>query len=297
MTMTSFPAIKEDQMKVLACIDSSDYAVSVCDHAAWAANQLSLPVEVLHVLERAPFDPAIAPDRSGRLGVDTREALLAQLVALDEHRNRLEQENGRLVLDEAAAEVRRGGVATVTQRLAHGEPVDIVHEYEEDARLVVLGKRGEGAEHAESHLGSNLERVIRASTRPVIVASKHFEPIERYLIAYDGGQSSNRAIDFLVDEPLLEGAEGHILLIGTGTSTERQRLTDAAARLRGAGYTITEHLEHGDPEELIPKIIASEDIDMLVMGAYGHSRIRSLLIGSTTTTLLRTSTVPVLVVR
>lgn len=284
-------------MKVLACIDSSSYAVSVCDHAAWAASRLSLPVELLHVLERQPADPTIAPDRSGRLGVDTREALLAQLVELDEQRNRIAQESGRHLLDEAETEVRRSGVESITKRLAHGELVDLLHDYEAEARLVVLGKRGEGVDHAESHLGTNLERVIRASSRPIIVASQSFKPIERYLIAYDGSASGNRAIDFLVQEPLLLGAEGRMLSVGSGTSTELQQLSDAAARLRDAGYTISESIERGDPDELIPGIIASDSIDFLVMGAYGHSRIRSLLVGSTTTTLLRTSTVPILVVR
>ena len=284
-------------MTVLACIDSSRYAVSVCDHAAWAASQLSLPVELLHVLERQPSDPTIAPDRSGRLGIDTREELLAQLVELDEQRNRIAQESGRRLLDEAEAEVRRGGIDSITKRLAHGELVDVLHEYEAKIRLIVLGKRGEGVDHAESHLGTNLERVIRASTRPVIVASQTFEPIERYLIAYDGSASGNRAIDFLAQEPLLRGAEGHILTFGSGTSTERQRLADAAARLRAAGHTLRETIERGDPDELLPGIIAGKSIDLLVMGAYGHSRIRSLLVGSTTTVILRTSTVPVLVVR
>ena len=56
-------------MKILACIDSSRYAISVCDHAAWIATRLHEPVELLHVLERHAADPTIAADRSGRLGV------------------------------------------------------------------------------------------------------------------------------------------------------------------------------------------------------------------------------------
>lgn len=60
-------------MNVLACIDSSRYAVSVCDHAAWAASKLDTPVELLHVLERHGSDPESSKDRSGRLGVDSRE--------------------------------------------------------------------------------------------------------------------------------------------------------------------------------------------------------------------------------
>ncbi|MCT7085102.1 universal stress protein, partial [Salmonella enterica] len=38
-------------------------------------------------------------------------------------------------------------------------------------------------------------------------------------------------------------------------------------------------------------------IDLLVMGAYGHSRIRQFLVGSTTRTMLRTATMPVLLLR
>lgn len=86
----------------MTCVDSSRFA-------AWAATRLSEPVELLHVLERH------AADLSGRLGVDARELLLQQLVELDEQRNRLAQEAGRHLLDEAAARAREGGVDQVLQ--------------------------------------------------------------------------------------------------------------------------------------------------------------------------------------
>jgi nucleotide-binding universal stress UspA family protein len=47
----------------------------------------------------------------------------------------------------------------------------------------------------------------------------------------------------------------------------------------------------------LPRLLRSGVAGLLVMGAYGHSRIRHLIIGSTTTTLLRTSPVPVLILR
>ncbi|TZG39377.1 universal stress protein, partial [Halomonas eurihalina] len=40
-----------------------------------------------------------------------------------------------------------------------------------------------------------------------------------------------------------------------------------------------------------------QNIDLLVMGAYGHSRIRHLLVGSTTTEMLRKADIPVLLLR
>ncbi len=60
---------------------------------------------------------------------------------------------------------------------------------------------------------------------------------------------------------------------------------------------MTGDIRPGDPDHRIPEAVASEGIDLLVMGAYGHSRIRTLMVGSTTTTVLRTSPVSVLVVR
>ena len=284
-------------MNVLACIDSSRYAVSVCDHAAWAAKRMSIPVELLHVLERHASDPTIAADRSGRLGVHSREALLKELVNLDEQRNRLEQESGRHLLDEAAEQVRRGGIEEIRLRLVHGELVDQLSDHATDAELVVIGRRGESEDRAEAHLGRNIERVIRATHLPVLVAVQAFRPIRRFLVAYDGGFTSEKAITSLLNQPLLKGAEGHLLTVGEGSDNERNRLAHAVARLRDAGYSVTEHLRPGDPEHVIQDIVDELDVDLLVMGAYGHSRIRKLIIGSTTTAVLQSSAVSTLVVR
>ncbi|WP_432205725.1 universal stress protein [Enterococcus faecalis] len=53
----------------------------------------------------------------------------------------------------------------------------------------------------------------------------------------------------------------------------------------------------GEVESVLHAYQAEHGIDLLVMGAYGHSRIRQFLVGSTTTTMLRTSTLPVLLLR
>ena len=54
---------------------------------------------------------------------------------------------------------------------------------------------------------------------------------------------------------------------------------------------------HGTPEEAILAHLKDSGADVLVMGAYGHSRIRSLMVGSTTTAMLQKAQVPVLLVR
>ncbi|MEC7190861.1 MAG: universal stress protein, partial [Pseudomonadota bacterium] len=50
-------------------------------------------------------------------------------------------------------------------------------------------------------------------------------------------------------------------------------------------------------EKVISDHVEQYNIDLLVMGAYGHSRIRNLMIGSTTTQMIRSCLVPVLLFR
>mgnify|MGYP002039258621 FL=1 len=56
-------------------------------------------------------------------------------------------------------------------------------------------------------------------------------------------------------------------------------------------------MEDGDAEKVLSDYVKDQQIDVLIMGAYGHSRIRQLLVGSTATTMLRTSSIPILLLR
>jgi nucleotide-binding universal stress UspA family protein len=64
-------------------------------------------------------------------------------------------------------------------KFRHGSFVDTVVQCEEDVGLVVIGKRGASADFAKLHLGSNLERVVRSSRRPVLIASREWRTIRR----------------------------------------------------------------------------------------------------------------------
>jgi nucleotide-binding universal stress UspA family protein len=281
--------------KILCLIDGSIYAQSVCDLAAWAASRTSASVEILHVLGRR--DTTSAPvDLSGNLDVDERDELLSELAALDEQRAKLGLRRGRLLLDEAKARLQAAAVATVSTKLRHGDLVEAVEEFEAGADLVVIGKRGEAADFAKGHLGSNLERVVRSSRKPILVAARAFRPITRFLIAYDGGASANKALEHVIRDPLLRGVACEIVSAGS-EGEMRSRLDAAATRLRAAGLNVSATLALGHAEEVIGSRVEVGGIDLLVMGAYGHGRIRNLVVGSTTTAMVRRCKIPVLMVR
>ena len=67
--------------------------------------------------------------------------------------------------------------------------------------------------------------------------------------------------------------------------------------LRDAGLSVETRRVEGQPDTALKQLVEAERFDMLVMGAYGHSRIRSLMIGSTTTQMIRSCKVPLLLFR
>ena len=282
--------------KICALVDGSVYSESVSDHAAWIAQRAGYSVELLHVPGRR--ETSSAPSNlSGNITLGARTALLEELSSLDEQRAKLAQKYGRAILEDAKARIEAAGVSDVTAKLRIGDIVETVAEFEADAEMVVVGKRGEAADFAKLHLGSNLERIVRAGRKPVLVASRTFKPIERFLIAYDGGASSMKAIDHVAGSALFAGLQCRLLTVGPDTDETRKRLADARATLEGAGYAVDASIVQGQPETVISHAVESEAIDLLVMGAYGHSRVRSLIIGSTTTGMVRSCKIPIALFR
>ncbi len=71
----------------------------------------------------------------------------------------------------------------------------------------------------------------------------------------------------------------------------------SVAQLKAGGHTAEWRIVPGAPAKAIAEIVERESMNLLVMGAYGHSRIRTLIIGSTTTEMIRSCRVPVLLFR
>ncbi len=281
--------------KLIALVDGSVYSKSVCENAIWIAGRTGASVDLIHVLGRR--EAAGASDLSGSIALGARTALLEELSGLDEQRGRLAQKRGRAILDDAEALLKASGMETVQTRLRNGDVLETVSEFEAQADMIVIGKRGEAADFAKLHLGSNLERIARAAKKPVFVAARAFKPISRVLVAYDGGVSAMKAVDHIARNRLFTGLDITVLAAGQETPETKKRLEDARMTLQAGGHDAKTDLIPGQPETVITQKVERDGIDLLIMGAYGHSRVRSLIIGSTTTEMIRSCKIPILLFR
>ena len=264
--------------KVYACIDGLANTTAVVDWAAWSAQRLDVPLEFLHVLERDPGRDTVS-DYSGAIGLGAQEA-------------------GRQLLAAARARAEAAGVARLDARLRHGELVDSVLEMQADARLFVLGGRDSAQQAASLFLDHHVEQVIRSVRRPVLVASAGaFLAPSSFVMAFDGSDTARQTVTTVARSPLLSGLPVLLAMAGEDEPLGRAQLEAARTELLQAGFTVEVALVPGEPEQVLPALVKAQGAALLVMGAHGHSRIRQLIVGSTTTNLLRLSEVPVLILR
>ena len=284
-------------MNILACTDGSLYSNSVYDHAAWASRQMgSASIHVLHMLNPHHEEPAKL-NYSGSMGVGARTALLNELVELEAAKAKIAQKRGQAILEDASTHLKEAGVDQVVADQWHGKLSDEISKYEADADLVVIGKRGNNADFEKGHLGSNLERVVRSCQHPVLVASRAFDKMENFVLAFDGGASAKKAVEYVATQPLLKGMHGYLLYVGSGNPKIEAALAETKSTLEAAGFEITIEQRDGEPEKVIDQVVAQDHIDLLAMGAYGHSAIRQFIVGSTTTAMIGSVKIPVLLFR
>lgn len=165
------------------------------------------------------------------------------------------------------------------------------------ADLVVLGQTGTGTPTVTP---LDLPEVVALSSgRPVVVVPyvEVKRPVGRKIIlCWNASRESARAASDAL--PFLKSAD-EVAVLAVGTHDEESEKPDAEAAANwlahhGVKATALADLAAGlDPAELILSRAADLDADLIVMGIYGHTRVREMVLGGVSRTLLRSMTVPV----
>ena len=281
--------------KILACVDQSPYADYVADYSAWAAKKFDLPLELLHIIDRHQ-ETATSDDHSGAIGFDAQENLLNRLTEEEGERFRATREQGRIFLNELKKRCEQRDGLSVDVRQRYGQLLDTLDEQQGDVALYVLGRRGQSADQTQRDLGRHVESISRKIRRPILTVANAFSEPKSLLVAYDGKRMTRNCITMLAANPALTDLPVHVVMSGKQNSEADKHLEWASHTLAKSGFEIETAYLPGDPEQQITRAIADREIDMLVMGAYSRSPLKSLFLGSKTNDLLRASRVPTVTV-
>jgi nucleotide-binding universal stress UspA family protein len=208
-----------------------------------------------------------------------------------------QREANRLVRERVEAAFRRlcgTGKPPVRDVYEEGDPGELIAEAARTADLTVAAQSAaEGLDVLAPH---PLDHVILSAGGPVLMlprAAGWGERIgRRVVVAWNGSRESARALKDAL--PFLVSAE-RVTVVAGGE--------DAAASLEGAAALLRRHAvdvsaktiewRQGHGATLL-RALEDEGGDLLVMGAYGHSRLREIVLGGATREVLRGAGAPVL---
>src|SRR5262245_3110919 len=197
-------------------------------------------------------------------------------------------------------EKARGAGASVETRILDATLVGAADLFGRLARRFDLSVTAQN----EPHRGSGQDLVIEAalfqSGRPVVVVpyiQKAPLTLDRVLVGWDGSRTAARAIGDAM--PLLDRAKAvEIVIVATERAHADEITGTAIARhLARHGLSVdVRRIPAGDTDvaNTILSYAADCSADFLVMGAYGHSRLREWVLGGATRGILQSMTVPVL---
>ncbi|MGR9054018.1 MAG: universal stress protein [Gammaproteobacteria bacterium] len=288
--------MNDNDKTVLACVDGSKFGHAVCDYAAWIAQRVGRPLKLLHTIDHH-HETAKAADLSGNIGLDSREHLLEEITAQEQQESKLRLQQGKTLLALAKERVMAAGIAEPAVCLQHGSLIDALGELEAKIRVLVVGARGKIHENSADQIGAKIAPLIRSLHCPILVAYDAFKAPERIMIAYDGSEAADKAVDMVADSPLYKGLVCHLVHVGSKTSAD-PLLDRAEAKLRAAGgIDIVSACLEGKAERMLCEYQSTQDIDMTVMGAFSHSRLHDFVLGSFTHKMLLKTQKPLLLLR
>lgn len=288
-------ATDNERTWTIACIDGSKFNSSVCDYSVWLSRQLSAPFKALHAIEHA--QTAAAADFTGAIGLGAQEHLMTELTELEQQRNRLEMQKGRQMLDTVRARASGAGISEVVGVQRHGTLIETLIELEHSARVIVVGIRGESHQDDQSHLGGHLESLVRSVRRPIFVVNREFSEPKSVMLAYDGSECSNKALDMVASSPLFDTMPVHVVHVAEEESKGQAVLESATNKLKAAGRNVSSALLGGEPTKALCDYQENNQIDMTAMGAFSHNRLRDLVFGSFTAKMLLGAHKPLLLLR
>jgi nucleotide-binding universal stress UspA family protein len=196
--------------------------------------------------------------------------------------------------------VKRAGIKA-EWRVVEGQPEPVLSLHGRSCDLCMVGQRDR--KEIEATADTELpDRLILSVGRPVLVIPSNGIYLvigKRIMVAWDASRLAARAVNDAM--PLLRRAESVSVVVVNSRHGE-----DARREISSADICL--HLaRHGVPSvarqtavkssnigEALLLQAAEQDVDLLVMGAYGHARWRELVLGGATRHILAHMTIPVL---
>jgi nucleotide-binding universal stress UspA family protein len=267
---------------ILACTNGLPPSDAVCDYAVWLSRNSSGKLKLLHALSKK--NKVTETNLSGSLNLGARSELLNKLVEEEHLKNKKRQQKGKEILAEAKKRAEKLGAKELETCLRNGRLVDTLLDFQEETEITVIGRYGRlhQGEKSIGALGHHVEDIIRTINTPVMVIGKTYQKPKSALFAYNGSSAAKKALNYITTSGIFNELNIHIVSVGKN----QQVLNEAKQQLTKSNIKSTVSSLSGDPQATIKNYADVNEIDLIIMGAYGHNRLKAFLFGSFTNKML-----------
>ena len=199
---------------------------------------------------------------------------------------------GVALLERAAGRVRAAGLHAEVE-LKSGDPDTELAALAKEADVVLVGRRGGTTQGGE--LGPTAASLIKIAERCVIVCGARPSPMGTCAIAFDGGETSKRALDLAARLASILDSTIHVIHATTDHAAGVQIVGEAEAVLSLQGAAFVTHIEPGTPGAVVAQVVARTNCDALFAGAHVTRGRTSKVTVSHAEEILRHTDIPVVV--
>ncbi|MHB2148351.1 universal stress protein [Calditrichota bacterium LG25] len=275
---------------ILLPIDGSPYTEAVLDYGDFLAEKFGAILRILTVIDIRLFDWSVATSADSFVPI-------MPSTEFQEESQRIQNEKAEKVIQKAS-EILSAKKRTFEIIKVSGIPVDEICQVAKTTDMVIMGIRGEYEKWSGKLLGATTESVTRQIAKPMMLVDKEFKPFEQIYCGYDGTIAANHALEMAAF--LAYSLNLPLQVVSVFDSDDEREETLKEAKQYLTPYKIKFDLRHetGDPDETLVNVQNnSPKPSLMVIGGFGHSRLREAILGSTTVHVMRKANKPILLVK
>ena len=267
---------------ILALADGGNGTASTLQTALAVARRFGADLDVLHV--RADVETMVPVIGEGMSGAMVEQMMSAMAQTVDTRAAKARA---------AFSEVCAGADVKAVWRDTTGRETDVVASAGRLTDLIIIGRPDA---ETETPLAATLDAALFDTGRPVLVAPPAVPPSigARAVLAWNGSAQAARVVAGAL--PILRKAE-QVTVVTVGEIGRSPSATDLVAYLGRHEVRATHEAiaaDHGPVGAALLKHAKQIQADLLIMGAYGHSRLREMILGGATRDVLGVSDLPLL---
>lgn len=261
--------------KILVAIDGSHSCLRAREIAASLAHQFSSKVTIVHVISHDFMHPELKAHHQ-----------LPPLIL--EELDQSYQKSGKKIIRTAEEFFREEKIKVESHLVKSEDPAEKILEMVQDSDydLLVLGNISD-AQNDRYSLGSVAEKISLYARCPVLIAKRKTK-INKLLVAVDGSEKANKALDYAIQLSqrfkakltLLHVEQDELFKLEPKMTKKigGEILTEASDKAK-----VVEHdtrLEFGDPARTILEMAKKDNYDLIILGSRGVSSVKRFLLGS-----------------